>query len=188
MSKSVSALNGASYDGFCSVKDAGLVGMITLRGDLASKGMAKAVKTVTGAAMPGQGGVTEGDKGRAAWMSPDELLLIVAHDAADQAVADLSKALAKEHSLAVNVSDARAVFHVAGEGAREVLAKLSPADLSAIEPGQMRRTRLAQVAGAFHMLDDHSFEVVCFRSVGQYVYGLLCNAAKPGSEVGYLDG
>ena len=184
MSEAVSALDSATYEGFCTVREAGLVGMITLRGDLASEAMAKAVKAVTGAAMPGQGGVTVGKKGKAAWMSPDELLLMVDHAGAEADVAKLGKALAKDHALAVNVSDARAVFHVSGTGAREVLAKLSPADVFALAPGQMRRTRLAQVAGAFHMLDDTTFEVVCFRSVAGYVFDLLCNAAKPGSEVG----
>jgi len=186
MSEAVSALKGATYEGFCTVADAGLVGMVTVRGDLSSKALAKAVTAVTGAGMPGQGAVVQGDKGRAAWMSPDELLLIIDHGAAGAAVASLTKAMAKEHALAVNVSDARAVFHVTGDMARDVMAKLSPADLSAMEPGQLRRTRLAQVAGAFHLIDESTVEIVCFRSVAQYVFGLLCNAAKPGSEVGYL--
>ncbi|MCI2398692.1 sarcosine oxidase subunit gamma family protein [Aliiroseovarius subalbicans] len=186
MSNAVSALDGATYQGFCKVQEMGLVGMITLRGDLGAAAMAKAVKAVTGVAMPGQGAVTTGKGGTVAWMSPDELLVMVDHAGADAAVAKLSKALAKEHALAVNVSDARAVFHVTGQAAREVMAKLSPADVSALAPGIMRRTRLAQVAGAFHMLDEGTFEVVCFRSVAGYVFDVLANAAKPGSEVGVL--
>ena len=49
---SVTALNGATSDGMITISDAGLMGMITLRGDLASPEMAKAVKAATGAAMP----------------------------------------------------------------------------------------------------------------------------------------
>ena len=37
MSNPVTATNGAAFTGIATVKDAGLQGMITLRGDLASK-------------------------------------------------------------------------------------------------------------------------------------------------------
>ncbi|WP_300518040.1 sarcosine oxidase subunit gamma family protein [Aliiroseovarius sp.] len=186
MSDVVSALRGAKYEGFCKVEEAGLVGMVTLRGDLASKTLAAAVKAATGADMPDICGILAGEKGKVAWMSPDELLLMVDHGAAEQVVSDLSEALSGEHALAVNVSDARAVFHVSGDGAREVVAKLSPADMAALEPGTLRRSRVAQVPAAFHMDEDGMIELVCFRSVATYVFGLLENAARPGSEVGYL--
>ncbi|MGR3380616.1 MAG: sarcosine oxidase subunit gamma, partial [Roseovarius indicus] len=42
MSDAVSALKGASFDGTVTVRDAGLQGMITLRGDLGSAKMTKA--------------------------------------------------------------------------------------------------------------------------------------------------
>ncbi|PID35062.1 MAG: sarcosine oxidase subunit gamma [Rhodobacterales bacterium] len=166
MSEVVSALKGAKYEGFCTVEEAGLVGMITLRGDLASPGLAAAVKAATGAEMPGTCGIVSGDKGKVAWMSPDELLLMVDHGAAPQIVADLSAALSGEHATVVNVSDARAVFHIAGKGAREVVAKLSPADLAALEPGTLRRSRLAQVPAAFHMDDEGMIELVTRRPLG----------------------
>ena len=35
MSEAVTALDCATFDGYCTVSDAGLVGMVTLRGDLA---------------------------------------------------------------------------------------------------------------------------------------------------------
>ncbi len=188
MSEVVSALMGASYDGFCQVEEAGLVGMITLRGDLASANLAKAVKAATGAIVPGQGCVETGKTGRVAWMSPDELLLIVEHTGVAAMIGKLAKALKGDHALVSDVSDARAMFRVSGTGAREVIAKLSPADMApeGFGPGQFRRTRLAQVPAAFHMPDDDSFEIVCFRSVATYVFGLLSLSAKPGSEVGYF--
>lgn len=186
MSEAVSALAGARFEGFCTVEEAGLVGMITLRADLGTQAVANAVKTVTGQAMPGQGEIRAGKKGSVAWMSPDELLLMVDHAAAAESVAALDKALAGEHALAVDVSDARAVFRVSGPGAREVMAKLTPANVApgAFAPGQFRRTRLAQVAAAFHMPDETSFEIVCFRSVARYVFDLLSVSAREGGEVG----
>ena len=68
------------------------------------------------------------------------------------------------------------------------MAKLVPVDMStqAFVPGQFRRTRMAQVAAAFWMLDEETIRIVCFRSVAEYVFGLLKDAAEPGSEVGFF--
>ncbi len=186
MSEAVSALNGAAYEGYCTVTDAGLTGMVTIRGDLEDKAFAAAVKKVSGLGVPGQGEIVSKGETRLGWLSPDELMLFCAYDEAAALAAKLTEAFAGSFALAVNVSDARAVFRVKGERAREVFAKLSPANLApeAFAPGQIRRTRLAQVPAAFYMLDEQSFEVIAFRSVGVYVFDLLSVAAKPGSEVG----
>ena len=50
-------------------------------------------------------------------------------------------------------------------------------------PGMFRRTRLAQVPAALWMTEDDSFQIICFRSVAQYVFDLLCVAAQDGSKV-----
>jgi sarcosine oxidase, subunit gamma len=186
MSEAVSALEGATFEGFCTLRDTGPVGMVTIRGDLGAKGFAKAVKDATGCGLPKPRGIVAAGGRRLAWMSPDELLLICEHGEAPALAAGLAEALKGQHALALDVSDARAVFRLEGAGCREVIAKLSPANLApgAFGPGEMRRTRLAQVAGAFHMPDETSFEIVVFRSVARYAFDLIANAARPGSEVG----
>lgn len=187
MSNAVSALNGASYEGFAKVSETGLRGMITLRGDLASKTLQEALKAATGADVPETRRIARGTSGDVAWMSPDELLIVCEYGAANDVLAKLTDKLAGEHALALNVSDARAVFRVEGEAAREVLAKLAPVDLSpeAFGADDFRRTRIAQVAAAFWMNGDGSFELVCFRSVAQYVFDVLMVSAEPGGEVGF---
>ncbi|WP_170528948.1 sarcosine oxidase subunit gamma [Ruegeria arenilitoris] len=187
MSEPISALNHASFDGIARIEECGLQGMITLRGDLSDKLVIKAVKDATGQKMPGQReAFVDGETG-VCWMSPDELLVLVPYAEVEAKLAAMQGALSGVHALAVNVSDARAVFRVSGSTAREVLGKVAPVDFSsdAFQPGQIRRTRLAQVAGAFWMDDAESFRVVCFRSVADYVFKLLKVAAQPGSEVGY---
>ena len=182
MSKVVSALNGAQFNGFARVREIGPLGMITLRAKADVKGLAAAVKAVTGTALPAQRRVeVKGDKA-AGWMSPDEYLLIVPYAEVKAALATLAEKLAGQHHLAVDVSDARAVFRVEGDKAVEVLTKLAPADLATLEPGELRRTRIAQVAGAFWK-DDSGFTLVCFRSVAGYVMGALGHSAKSGSEL-----
>lgn len=187
MSDAISALSGARATGYVTVTEAGLRGMITLRGDLGATKLKAAVKKLTGADVPLVRQITVNADRGVAWMSPDELLLMVPYVEADSSVAALAKALNGTHHLVANVSDARALFRVEGATVREVLAKISPADLSpaGFAPRQVCRTRLAQVAGAFWLTDDETAEVVCFRSVAAYVFGLLEHSARAGSEVEY---
>ncbi len=102
----------------------------------------------------------------------------------------LQAALSGTHHLAENVSDARALIALSGPDARvrEVLAKLAPVDLhpAHFKPGDIRRTRLAQVAGAFWMAEAGQANVICFRSVAQYVFDLLSAAADPAASVDYF--
>lgn len=183
MSNIVSALGGASYDGFASVREIGPMGMITLRAKPDVKGLSAAVKAAVGVALPAQRRVEmKGDKG-AGWMSPDEYLLMLPYGEVAGALKVLATKLSGEHYLAVDVSDARAVFRVEGAKASDVIAKLCPVDLETLAPGELRRTRAAQVAAAFWR-DDTGYTLVSFRSVAGYVMGLLTHSAMPGSELG----
>ena len=77
MFKAVSALQGVSFnDGIAEVRELGLRGMVTLRGDLADKKLIKAVKGFAGR-MPEPRTVALKDDNIAAWMRSDELLLMV---------------------------------------------------------------------------------------------------------------
>lgn len=178
MSNAVSALNGRAAVGEVTIRELGLRGMISLRGDLLSKNLQKVCAEITGAKFPAQGQANAG----LAWMSPDEVLVMVDHDAVDSGLAKIAKALKGQHHLAVNVSDARAVFEVKGPFAREVIAKLAPIDVhpSTFNIGDFRRSRLGQVAAAFWMHDVDAFTVICFRSVAEYTFKLLAASAKAG--------
>ncbi|GHF45064.1 sarcosine oxidase subunit gamma [Seohaeicola zhoushanensis] len=188
MSEAVSALGGARFEGLAVVEDCGLSGMITLRGDLSAAAVKKAALAGSGCAVPGERKAVVSDKGALLWMSPDELLVLCPYDEVGARVAAMTKALGKAHALAVNVSDARAVLRLSGPKAREVLAKLSPVDLSpeAFGVGDLRRSRIAQVAAAYWLEDEESFRIICFRSVAEYVFGVLKVAAAKGSAVGYF--
>ena len=66
MSDPVSALDGASFDGIVRIADAGLQGMITVRGDLTSPGVAAAVSQAVGVSVPKKSCVeTDGARGSA---------------------------------------------------------------------------------------------------------------------------
>lgn len=189
MSKPVTALNNAkSSNGIAEIAEIGPLGMITLRGDLSDGAFVKAAAAAGGVKVPEVRHCnSEGERG-IAWMSPDELLLMCPYAEANSRVAELQSKFSGMHALAVNVSDARSVFTVKGPNAREVMAKLSPVDLhvDAFTPGMFRRTRIAQVPAAFWMPEEQCFHIVCFRSVGVYVFDVLKMAAQRGSTVGHL--
>lgn len=182
MSEPVSALNGAAADGFAAIREIGPLGMITLRAKADVKALPKAIKAAVGTGLPAQRRIElEGDRA-CGWMSPDEYLLVMPYAAVPSALDAIAKAMGAAHHLAVDVSDARAVFRVEGAKADQVLAKLSPVDFATLQPGELRRTRAAQVAAAFWQEGD-GFTVVCFRSVARYVFDLLASSARPGSEL-----
>ena len=188
MSEGVSALPGAVFDGLARIEDTGLRGMVIVRGDLGAKALQDAVTAATGASFPEPGKASEAGAAGLCWMAPDELLVIVPHAEAAATVGKIGEALTGTHHLVADLSDARSVFAVSGPGAREVLAKLTPADLhpDVFGPGQFRRTRLAQAAAAIWMRGEDRFEVFCSRSQATYVFDLLQTAAQPGAGVGYF--
>ena len=184
MSNIQTAMNGARTTGYVDVSEAPATGMITLRGDLAAAGVQKALKSVMGAGVPATLAVTDADAGQILWMSPDELMIVCAYDQADQVVADLIAALGEIHSMVVNVSDARAVFDLNGSATSEIIAKLAPIDMKSMQVGTVRRTRFAQIPAAFWMTSNDSARIICFRSVGEYMFNQLRNSAQAGFEVG----
>ncbi|MDR9427552.1 MAG: sarcosine oxidase subunit gamma family protein [Salibaculum sp.] len=172
-----------------TVRALGPQGMITLRGDLASDSLRDVCTQITGAVMPEAGQAqVDGDTGLA-WMSPDELLVLVPQAQVGEAIERIDTDLAGQHHLAVDVSDARSLFAVEGPAAREVIAKLCPVDMApaAFAPGNFRRTRMAQIPAAFWMEPDQSLRLICFRSVDRYARDLLTTAAMAG-PVGYRGG
>ncbi len=179
----VAPMGNASFDGFASVREIGPLGMISLRAKPDVKALAKAVKAAVGTKVPAQRRIEIAGEKACGWMSPDEYLLILPYAETGAAMAAIAAAMGSEHHLAAVVSDARAVFRVEGDKAHQVLAKLSPVDFETLAPGELRRTRAAQVAAAFWK-DGNGFTVVCFRSVAGYMMGLLTHSAMPGSELG----
>lgn len=183
MSRAVSALQGVSHKGFADVAEAGLQGMVTVRGDLSSAAMKAAVKAAVGVDVPGQRRIAMNGAKGAGWMSPDELLILVPYAEAPATAAALTEALKGEHALVADVSDARAMFRVRGAKADQVLMKLCPVDFGTLGADELRRTRAAQVAAAVWRSAPDELTLVSFRSVAAYVMGLLEVSSRAGSEI-----
>ena len=112
----------ASTDTSVTIREISERGMIDLRGPPTDKKFMAAAKSVLGVDLPKQPRTSAawGDI-KVLWLSPDQWLVTCARAKALELADDLSKALAGIHSLAVNVSDMRAIIRLEGEGCREVL-------------------------------------------------------------------
>ena len=185
MYEPVAGMETMRFEGYVVVSEAEPLGIITVRGDLGSKSFGNALKKAIGIDLPQMRQIAQGDTSAAAWMSPDELLIFCAWEDKATLMIALQKALGKRHAMVVDVSDARMTFTLTGPNVREVIAKLAPVDLSpgGFEPGEVRRTRFGQIAAAFWLVSQEEAKVICFRSVGDYMFKQLKAAATLGSEL-----
>ncbi|QPM89989.1 sarcosine oxidase subunit gamma [Pseudooceanicola algae] len=184
----VNALNGAHFDGYVRVTEEPLRGMITLRGDLTDQSLRRVATAVTGCVMPDRRGISAQGEAAIAWMSPDELLVSLPLAETGAAMARFAADMSDPALSAVEVSHARSLFSLIGPDGlvREVIAKLAPVDMDpdAFAIGEIRRTHLGQVAAAFWCPVPGRIELVCFRSVAEYVFTILCDAAREDGIVG----
>ncbi|WP_299360873.1 sarcosine oxidase subunit gamma [uncultured Paracoccus sp.] len=166
------------------------LGMVLIRADLARAG--DAIAEAAGLPVPDVTRFTA-DAGRwLGWMAPDELLLVLPGADLTATLAALTDALATEHALVQDVSDMRCVFDLAGRKPAQVLAKLCPVDPNALPADGLRRTRAAQVACALWRREGSGghgnaagevWRIVAFRSVRDYLAGILATAAAPGTDL-----
>ncbi|MDS9467143.1 sarcosine oxidase subunit gamma family protein [Paracoccus sp. MBLB3053] len=156
------------------------LGMIQIRADLESAG--EAIAAAAGVTVPASGTTSADGARRLCWMSPDELLLVLPRSEVAATVESLNAALSSQHALVLDVSDMRAAFAIEGAKAQQVLMKLCPTDIASMPENGMRRTRAAQVAcGIWRQADG--FTLIGFRSVGDYLRGLLMGAAQGGTQL-----
>lgn len=156
-------------------------GMIDLRGHTADGAFMSAARSVLGADLPTRPrtSVTQGDV-TVLWLSVDQWLILCPRTKAGELLGGLRGALKGIHSLAVDVSDMRAIIRVEGEGSREILMKGTSLDLLSGEyaPGACRRMRFAEIAALLHVVEENAFDIYVFRSYAHYAWEFLCATAK----------
>lgn len=178
--------NAAPSDTYVVMREITERGMIDLRGSASDKKFLAAAKSALGLDLPKQPRTSAvwGDV-RVFWLSPDQWLVTCPRGRAQELADELATALAGVHSLAVNVSDMRAIIRVEGEGVREVVMKGTAIDLTHGDypPGLVRRMRFAEIAALLHVVEDTVIDIYVFRSYAQYTWDFLRKAARKGSEV-----
>jgi sarcosine oxidase, subunit gamma len=161
-------------------------GMIDLRGVASDRKFMAAVKSVLGVDLPKapRTSVSWGEF-KALWLSTDQWLILCPRAKTAKVLADLQTALGNIHSLAVDVSDMRAIIRLEGVGVRETLMKGSSLDLISddYKPGTVRRMRFAEIAALLHVVEENCIDVYVFRSYADYAWEFLLKAARKGAEV-----
>ena len=161
-------------------------GMIDLRGLSTDKKFMAAVKSVLGFDLPKSPRSSNawGDM-KALWLSQDQWLILCTRSKTNALLAELTAALGKIYSLAVDVSDMRTIIRLEGEGVRETLMKGSSLDLISedYKAGTVRRMRFAEIAALLHVVEDNVIDLYVFRSYAEYTWAFLLKAARKGSEV-----
>jgi sarcosine oxidase subunit gamma len=112
-------------------------------------------------------------------------LILCPGDKAASLHENLTEALKNTHSLAVNVSDMRAIIRLEGEHARTTVMKGTSIDLTHGDypVGTVRRMKFAEVGALLHIIEDDVIEIYVFRSYADYAWEFLLKAARKGSEV-----
>ena len=156
-------------------------GMIDLRGLTSDAAFMSAAREALGVALPTapRTSASWGDV-RVLWLSVDQWLVLSTRTKAHELLTRLNAALTGIHSLAVDVSDMRAVIRLEGQGIREILMKGTSLDLLSpeVQPGFCRRMRFAEIAALLHVVEENVFDVYVFRSYAHYAWSFLCATAR----------
>ncbi len=168
-------------------------GMIDLRGEAGSVKFRQAAKAALGVDLPlkPRTSAVNGDV-TVLWLSVDQWLVCCARSEAGAMVDKLRKNLGALHSLAVDVSDARAILRLEGDNAREVLMKGSSIDftLPDCKAGLVRRLVFAEIAALAHIVADKpcTIDIYVFRSYADYTWKWIVATAKPAATIGLFTG
>lgn len=156
-------------------------GCVNLRGNPADRAFVDAVAGVLGQDLPLPANtLTSGDR-RVYWLGPDEWLVVT--DAADAAgtAALLGDALSDLHAAVNDISGGNVVLQLAGDGARDVLAKGCTLDLhpDVFPVSACAQTGLAKASVLLGLVDETSaWEIVVRRSFSDYLCRWLAHSAR----------
>ena len=164
-------------------------GMIDLRGEAGSVKFRQAVKAVLGINLPLKPRTTAvKDDVTVLWLSVDQWLVCCPRNKADGLLGELRRNLGEIHSLAVDVTDARAIIRLEGDNVREVLMKGSSIDFTLPEykAGLVRRLMFAEIAALAHIVADKpcTIDIYVFRSYADYTWKWIEATAKPAATIG----
>jgi sarcosine oxidase subunit gamma len=135
-----------------------------------------ALSTALGLTVPNAPKTSGRSEGRSAlWLGPDEWLVI------DESGADMMAALAKSGVLhsATDVSHRNVAIIVSGPGAETTISAGCPQDLSleTFPVGACTRTMFGKAEIVLFRTEEDTFRVECWRSFGDFVFGLLTEGA-----------
>jgi len=163
-------------------------GMLDLRGDPDNGPFAAAVESVLGMPLPREPR-TSGAAGDLSvlWLSVDQWLVQFPRKRSGDLARDLNQALGATPSLLVDMSDARTILRLEGEGVRELIMKGAPVDLTAPDfaKGTVRRLRFGELAAMVHLVGEAPdvVDLFVFRSYATFAWEWLVATGSRAAEV-----
>ncbi|MDA3922954.1 MAG: hypothetical protein PF501_20095 [Salinisphaera sp.] len=158
------------------------LGHFSLRGKADDEALMAACSRVFGIALPKTPNTwVEGEGVVIGWMGPTEWLVLVAAETRHEWLISLREALADQHAGVVDLSGGQTLITLAGEHARDVLAKGSTLDLHPREAqaGFCTRSTLAKSAIFLRVVEaGERFEIVVRRSFADYLWQWLVDASE----------
>lgn len=123
----------------------------------------------------------------ALWLSIDQWLLVAPYERGGALLVPLKDAAASGGAAVTDLSDARAVIRLEGDGAREIIMKGGAADLLAADfaVGSVRRLNFAGIGAMVHYCSDRPdvLDLYVFRSFADYAVRWLEAASRPGAAI-----
>ncbi len=173
--------NAGAQNANCGVllREAALLGHLTLRGNPDNELFLKGVEEVLGVKLP-----TEPCSSEAAgqtcvyWLGPTEWLVIVEGGTEADVEARLRQTL-HGHFAVVDVSGGQTLINLSGEGVEGVLKKSSGYDFHPghFGPGRCVQTTFAKATALVSKKTDGSFDLVVRRSFADYLFSWIADAA-----------
>ncbi|AMP03818.1 sarcosine oxidase subunit gamma [Collimonas pratensis] len=155
--------------------------LINIKGEAGSASFLRAVKNLTGAALPLQPNtIAESEQFVIYWLAPNEWLIQSRQPRLPALCADLAAALAGEFAAVVDVSSGNTSLVLSGIQARAVLQKGCPLDFHAgvFKPGQCAQSHYFKAGILLRPLDDGAFELIIRRSFADYFGRILLDASQ----------
>ncbi len=163
-------------------------GMIDLRGNPDDASFMAAAQKVLGLELPTTPR-TSASKGKMAvlWLSVDQWLITMPIDGCTKILESLQAECEGLFALACDVSDARAIIRLEGDGIREVLMKGTSVDMTRPDfvKGTVRRLNFAEIAAMCHVVGTSPdvIDLYVFRSYADYTWEWLEATATEASKV-----
>ena len=157
-----------------------LLGYIQIRGNAADAGFRAALHEVLGVEAPVKPSTFVATAhGVLLWQSPDEWLLVCARQNLSACFSRLETALAPLHAQVVDNSGGLTQVYLSGAKHLELLHHVGIYDFSLVTPGRAVSTVCSKANIVVYRLDAGGVFVIFRRSFADYVWPLLCQAARP---------
>lgn len=153
-----------------NVKELNFFGHLVIRCNAEDKELGLIIERVLGVALPSTLQSVRTNDMAVYWISPDEWLVVCS----GQKVYDLEKSFDETmsgHCAIVNVSGGQTVLTIAGEGARAVLMKSTPYDVSEqnFPIGKVVTSALGKSQALICRVSDDKWELIIRRSFADYI-------------------